>query len=146
MAEAGQQPCCPASALSCSPNHPSRLPPPSAPLSSHSHPFATCSSASTVPMFPVSLPSSLLLPPHPARPPAPLPVPHCCCRLSGPVPLGPSPSVAVACYKRDSKRTIRIKEESRKDKKIKKTYPLAPSVRQALSFCAPPVVVLVGNK
>merc|ERR1711906_89760 len=64
--KAGEQPCCPASALTCSPVHRPRLPPLSAPRSSHSHPFVACPSASSVPMFPDSPPSSLLLPPPPA--------------------------------------------------------------------------------
>ena len=38
---------------------------------------------------------------------------------------------------------IRIKEESRKDKK--EDVPVGPPGRPALSFCAPSVVLLVGK-
>jgi len=109
-AEAGQQPCCPASALTCSPVHRPRL----LPLSALKVPTRILSSPAPPPQLspcsPASPPSSLLLPPPPARLP---PVPHCCRRVvpSCPVPLGLASSVAVVCDKRDNKSEKKKREE-----------------------------------
>ena len=64
----------------------------------------------------------------------------------GPLQLSPCGEGPDNLTNQKIRRMIRIKEESRKDKKKEDTYPLAPSVSPALSFRALPVVALVGKE